>query len=98
VSHTNPHPPALHVARAFAGVGHAPAHEPQCAGSLVTSTQVLPQRVLVAPEQPVAHAYEVPDAVHIGADASHATVHPPHVEGSEMSVSQPSSGDPLQSA
>jgi hypothetical protein len=45
----------VHVARPSGGIAHARVHDPQWAGSLVTSTHDVPHNVLVEPEQPVAH-------------------------------------------
>jgi putative copper export protein len=40
-----PHVPALQVALAFAGTGHAVAHAPQCIGSALRSAHTVSQRV-----------------------------------------------------
>ena len=97
-SHTMPHAPAPQVARPFVGAGHAWAHVPQFAGSVVTSTHAPLHTVLVAPVHPVAHAKPVPDELHIGAAGVHAVAQFPQWPGIVMSVSHPSSGWPLQSA
>ena len=88
----------MQVARPFAVVGHAIPQPLQCIGSAVTSTHAPLHNVLVAPEHPVAHAYEDPAALHIGAAAVHVVAHAPQCAGSEMSVSQPSAAPPTQSA
>jgi hypothetical protein len=55
----------------------------------IVSTHVLLQRVGALAEQPVAHAYVLPELEQTGADAPHAFPHPPQLAGLEMSISQP---------
>jgi hypothetical protein len=74
--------------------GHASPHPLQSFALLVVSTHVPPHRMGVPVGQPDTH---VPPA-HTGSFAVHALVHEPQLAGRVTSVSQPSSGFPLQSA
>jgi hypothetical protein len=62
------------------------------------STQVAPQRVGVAPPQPLVHANADPAPEQTGVPPLHTTPHAPQLVAEEMSVSQPFAGIESQSA
>jgi hypothetical protein len=64
---------------------------PQLVALMVVSTQLPSLHRDAAPEQPVAHAYVLPEAAQTGILVGHELVQPPHVLTLERSVSQPSS-------
>jgi hypothetical protein len=83
----------VHVATASAGALHDVVQLPQWFGSLVVSTHVLPHRVGALEGHPLLHAYPpAPLGEQTGVPPVHATLHAPHEDGWEKSVSQPSSG------
>jgi hypothetical protein len=91
--HATPHVAAEHAATPFGVAGHALAHEPQCIGSVVTSTHEPLQAVSPFPQE-VAH---VP-LVHTRSSA-HAFPHPPQCSWLvAVLVSHPSETAALQSA
>jgi hypothetical protein len=91
----NVHLLAEHVGCALVTVfGQASPHPLQSLALLVVSTHVPLHRMGVPVGQPDTH---VPPA-HTGSFAGHTLLHEPQVPGFVMSVSQPSSGFPSQSA
>jgi hypothetical protein len=93
--HVKVHWPLAHVGCALVtSFGHPSPHPLQSLALLVVSTQVPLHSVGVVAGQPDT---QVP-AAHTGSFAGHALVHEPQVAGFVMSVSQPSSGFPSQSA
>jgi hypothetical protein len=84
------HAPAWHVAPA----GHAWAHAPQLAGSVLVSTQAVPHAVAV---HVVTHAADDAGAAEQSMPAPQAMVHDPQWVASVSACSQPSVGSPLQS-
>jgi hypothetical protein len=93
--HVKVHALLTHVGCAFCTLfGQASPHPLQSFALLVVSTHVPLHSVGFPVGQPDEH---IPPA-HTGAFAGHTLVHEPQVPGFVMSVSQPSSGFPLQSA
>lgn len=98
--HANSHLPPAQETTPLATAGHAMLQSPQWLTLVFRSTHWLPQRVGAAAVQPVAQAKLPAPSVgaHTGADAGQTALHAPQCEGCERSVSQPSTGLPLQSA
>jgi len=94
--HASPQCPALQVPWPFDGSGHTVEHVPQCCVSVWTSTHDRPQRVDVAPLQPLAQWVPLVSVVHIGIGSAHVTPHAPQCAGCERSLSQPVPGSALQ--
>jgi len=93
--HVKPHSLTAHVGCAFGTeLGHVTPQPLQSFALLVVSTHVPLHSVGVPVGQPDTH---VPPA-QTGSFAGHTLVHDPQVPGFVMSVSQPSSGFPSQSA
>ena len=96
---TMPHEPCAHVAWPLVGEGHAFGQLPQCVTVELKSTHWLPQSVGAWPEQPFVQAKPPLElGAQFGAPDPHAALHAPQWVACERSVSQPSSGLPLQSA
>lgn len=94
----NPQPLPAHVGLAFAGAVQLIAHEPQWLGSVVRSTQLIPQRVGVAPPQPLEHAKVDPLPEQTGVAPLQATPHAPQLVALPRSTSQPFAAAASQSA
>ncbi len=92
-----PQPPMVQLEEPFGGDMHAVVHDPQWSASVMRSTQVVPQRVGVAPPQPLAHANIVPLPEHTGVAAGQMRPHIPQFMPVERSVSQPLVASPSQS-
>ena len=81
----------------MAGAVHTVLQPPQWLASLVRSTQLPPQRIVVPPH-PELHAYTPPESEQTGVAPPQIMVHAPQWPGCERSASHPSDGSPLQSA
>jgi hypothetical protein len=87
-----------HDSVAFATSGQIVLHPPQWVTLVCKSTHCVPQRVGAWAVQPVAQTNPAPCGAHSGVLAGHTALHAPQWEGTERSVSHPSSAFWLQSA
>jgi hypothetical protein len=74
------------------------AQPPQCARSVAVSTQAPPQRVGVAPPQPLPHVAAPPDELQTGVGSAHRVAQSPHVSTLTRLASQPLVALPSQLA
>jgi hypothetical protein len=99
--HAMPQTPATQVALPPVGAAHVWPHEPQLATSVRGLTHAAPQRVDVAPMQPLEQPAAPPGPapmVHIGVGSTQTARQAPQLVGVVRSASQPSDVVLLQSA
>ena len=96
--HAKPHTLAVHVGVALATLGQIMPQAPQFSGSVVGSTQLVPQASGAGDTHEAMHDAVVPTIWHKGAAPEHASVHEPQVAGKARFASQPFVGFVSQSA
>ncbi len=96
--HVYPQPPPLHVGVEFAGALQVVPHAPQLDGSVWMSTQDMPQRVGVAPPQPLVQVNDEPLPEHTGVLPPQTVPHIPQELALDRSVSHPFAAEPSQLA
>lgn len=94
------HVPALHVADAFAPLGHSMPHRPQLAVDAFTSVSQPLESSMSQLPRPIVHAIEQAPATHVAVPPMppHVRRHEPQFIGSvDVSASQPFAAFPSQS-